>query len=129
MMSLSKKKNYKDTVSPEISVFTCTIGRRATQAKYFVGDPGQIVSMLEQLNNAKHRVKADHSKKKKMAGMKSLANFGNLQFGKLVDTSHEQDSMVKTKNAGIFMRHNKINHGLKNRLGQGELNQKFGVKN
>ena len=86
-MLTNKKKNYKDTVSPDINVFTCTIGRRATQAKYFVGDPGQIVSMLEQLNNAKHRVKADQTKKK-MAGMKSLANFGNLHFGSLVDTSH-----------------------------------------
>ena len=89
------------------------------------------MSMLEQLNNAKHRVKAafkaDHIKKK-TSGMKSLANFGNLQFGKLVDTSHDQDSMVKTKNAGIFMRHNKINHGLKNKLGQGD-SIKFGVKN
>lgn len=85
---MNKVKNYKDNVSPDINVFTCTIGRRATQAKYFVGDPGQIVTMLDQLNNAKHRVKADRNKKK-VAGMKSLANFGNLQFGKLVDTSHD----------------------------------------
>ena len=48
--------------------------------------------------------------------MQSLANF-NMNQSKLVDTSHDKDSMVKTKNAGIFMRHNKINHGLKNRLG------------
>jgi hypothetical protein len=109
-------KNYKDSVSPDINVFTCTIGRRATQAKYFIGDPGQIVTILEQLNNKQHRVKMVEQKKK-VAGMKSLANFGNLQFGKLVDTSHDKDSIVKTKNAGIFMRHNKVNQGLKNRLG------------
>ena len=62
--------------------------------------------------------------------MQSLANF-NMNQSKLVDTSHDKDSMVKTKNAGIFMRHNKINHGLKNRLGQNKEGStgKFGIKN
>jgi hypothetical protein len=73
---LNKVKNFKDSISPDINVYTCTIGRRVTQAKYFVGDPGQIVTMLEQLHHNKHRVKNDN--KKKVAGMKSLANFGNL---------------------------------------------------
>lgn len=126
----NKVKNYKDNVSPDINVFTCTIGRRATQAKYFVGDPAHIVSMLEQLNNAKHRVKVEN--KKKAIRMQSLANF-NMHFGKLVDTSQDKDTMVKTKNAGIFMRHGKsMNHGLKNRLGQkndGGSSKKFGVVN
>lgn len=122
-MLKNPKKSYKDNVSPDINVFTCTIGRRATQAKYFVGDPAQIVNMLEQLNNAKHKVKVEQ--KKRAVRMQSLANF-NMHFGKLVDTSHDKDSIVKTKNAGSFMRHNKINHGLKNRLGQ---SRGFGVKN
>ena len=67
--------------------------------------------------------------------MQSFANF-NMSvktFGKLVDTSQEMNSMVRTKNAGIFMRHNKINHGLKNRLGEnkdgGGDKKKFKVKN
>ena len=49
MFGLNKKnkKNFKDNISPDINVFTCTIGRRATQAKYFASDAGQIVNMLE----------------------------------------------------------------------------------
>ena len=112
-------KNYKDNISPDINVFTCTIGRRATQAKYFVSDPGQIVTIMEQLNSAKHKVKVGGGlNKRKTHRMQSLANFNmEMKFGKLVDTSHDKDSIFKTKNAGIFLRHNKINHGLRNKLG------------
>ena len=78
-------KNYKDNISPDINVFTCTIGRRATQAKYFVSDPGQIVTIMEQLNSAKHKVKVGGGlNKRKTHRMQSLANFNmEMKFGKL----------------------------------------------
>ena len=55
--------------------------------------------------------------------MYSLANFNQLKaFNGLLGTSNddEKDNIVKTKNAGIFMRHNKkgLNNMLRNSLGQ-----------
>ena len=34
-------------ISPDINVHTCVIGKRATQAKYFISDPSYVVNILE----------------------------------------------------------------------------------
>ena len=41
----------KGIVSKEINVFTCCVGRIATQGKYFLSDSNQVESVLESLFN------------------------------------------------------------------------------
>ena len=39
-------------VSPDINVYTCVIGKKATQAKYYVSEPSSVVRILEQMSDA-----------------------------------------------------------------------------
>ena len=41
--------------SKDIRVYTCTLGRKATQAKYYIADPNQIASILKKLGEAELR--------------------------------------------------------------------------
>jgi len=49
------KKQFKDkaVVSNNIKVFTCSIGQKATQAKYYIKDSIEIVEMFDRLHNKK----------------------------------------------------------------------------
>lgn len=107
------RNSIKAHVSPDISVFTCTIGRRATQAKYFVNE-GQIVDLLGQFNRKKNlvnnRAGPTFGNLNKNRGQNySIANFGvsNLKFGKLIESGDQSGQIVKTKLGGIFTRHTK----------------------
>jgi len=47
---LEKINNSKiANISLDVNVFTCVIGRKPTQAKYFVNDSSQFISIIEQL--------------------------------------------------------------------------------
>ena len=102
------RNSIKANVSPDISVFTCTIGRRATQAKYFVNE-GQIVDLLAQFNKRKSLVGNKNGpllKHKASNNYSSIANFGNnLKFGKLIERDDDSGQVVKTKLGGTFTRH------------------------
>ena len=63
--------------------------------------------------------------------MYSQANFNQLSaFQSLLGSDNQKDDFVKTKNAGIFMKHNKkgFNTLLKNNLVSKTQNQKSGKK-
>ena len=49
-------------MSPDINVYTCTIGKRATQAKYYVPDPSCVVEILEQMRSWSRNLKKVHRK-------------------------------------------------------------------
>lgn len=104
------KQSNKSNVSPDINVYTCTLGRRATQAKYYLSDSYQIVNMLEQINEVQEKINdGSIDKMKKVAGRRqySLANFGTgnfRAFGKLTDFINDKDQVVKTRAGGEFTR-------------------------
>lgn len=70
-------------ISQDINVYTCTIGRKATQAKYFLSDSYQIVNFLEQINEVQEKINNGSFKKEQKQGKRhySIANFSS-NFGK-----------------------------------------------
>ncbi len=76
-------------ISPDINVFTCTIGKKASQAKYFLEDTFHVVNFLEQINEVQDKINNGLYMKKdtmKSKGKRhySIANF-NPNFNKLTE--------------------------------------------
>ena len=101
-------------ISQDIIVYTCTHGRKATQAKYFLSDSYQIVTVLEQINEVQEKINNGAFKKENKSGKRhqSFANFSsNFKFKGLGEFNFNNDS-VKTRAGGEFTRHvakNKFN--------------------
>lgn len=93
---LEKKKNI---FSKDINVFTCCVGRIATQAKYFVSDSNHLESILDCLIHPNKKPGLQNKIKK---ALNSTANLrGNFMFG----NQKKSPDVVKTKFGGVFTRH------------------------
>lgn len=69
--------------------------------------------------NIHNKIINQHNGARRASKMYSLANFNELNaFNSLLGSENQKDDFVKTKNAGIFMKHNKkgLNSMLKNNL-------------
>lgn len=99
----------KMNISSDINVYTCTIGRKATQAKYFLSDSYQIVSVLEQVHEVQEKINngsIDVDKKGGRRRHQSIANFNtNFMANRLIDKIDNND-VIKTRTGGDFTRHN-----------------------
>lgn len=102
------KTAAKSNISQDINVFTCTIGRKATQAKYFLGDSYQIVNVLDQINEVQEKINNGFFKLEKNPNknkrLNSIANFNsNFKFKGLGEFNFNQE-IVKTRVGGDFSR-------------------------
>lgn len=89
-------------ISPDINVYTCIIGKRATQAKYYISDPQCVVQILDRLNTWQRDLKRGT---KALKQRKSLANFGVQGFmSRNMFGIGKKEAPVKTR-IGEFTRH------------------------
>ena len=106
--SRMNKMNYfnKLNVSKEINVYTCTVGMRLTQAKYYFADQYHIFDMLDQLNELQMKINDGSLDKLQRVQQKrqySLANFGIGRFGAITKLTPNREiesdryEVVKTK--------------------------------
>ena len=101
------KLQKKAVVTKDINVFTCSIGQKATQAKYYVQDLNQIVPIVEQLINAAKKYKALEGPGvfKSNKGNKRLNSLANLasNFKGVKDIQNEVDDGKRQAKGGNFL--------------------------
>ena len=117
------KMSTKMNISSDINVYTCTIGRKATQAKYFLSDSYQIVSVMEQIHETQEKINNGclDIDNKKTRRHYSIANFNtNFKSGKLMDKIDTE--IIKTRAGGEFSRTTAKNKQ------QFKFGQKFGMR-
>lgn len=85
------KLQKKAVVTKDINVFTCSIGQKATQAKYYVQDLNQIVPIVEQLINAAKKYKALEG-----PGVFKY-NKGNKRLNSLANLAHKTTNFKAVK--------------------------------
>lgn len=100
------QKSTKMNISSDITVYTCTIGRKATQAKYFLTDSYQIVNVMESIHEVQEKINngcIDVDKKTGKRRHYSIANFNStFKSSKLVDKI--DNDVIKTRTGGDFSR-------------------------
>lgn len=96
-------------ISPDINVYTCVIGKRATQAKYYISDPSCVVQILEQMKAWQKAIEQIKKGNRPIKQRKSLANFGvqglqsrNLFAGIGGFGLGKKEQPIKTRKAGDF---------------------------
>lgn len=78
LQGVSPRFNYE--FLQNAGVFTCTIGRKATQAKYFLNDSDSVVRMLEALQSFSAKAKKNKSQNE-LRGMSSGGGSGIFTQG------------------------------------------------
>mmetsp|Transcript_3951 Transcript_3951/g.6705 ORF Transcript_3951/g.6705 Transcript_3951/m.6705 type:complete len:180 (-) Transcript_3951:254-793(-) len=103
---VSKLKNSHKSL--DVRVVTCTIGRKPTQAKYFISDQIQIGDVIDQINQVTKKCRDNQgggfgkTMKALRSGpnqkrLNSVANMnGNLfRFGRLIEKNCQPDNHTK----------------------------------